>query len=104
MVPTKSLQRRLDRLEGIPSNVPDFIELTLAALSDEDLLVLEESANLHQAGLDKQKIAEIMGDRYSEVQQAVDRFRKEYSRFVAGAVETSLVADRKSYIIPYNHQ
>ncbi len=89
MVPTKSLQRRLDRLEGNPSNRPDFIELTLEALSDKDLLLLQESATLHQEGLDEQRIAEIMGDRYLEVRQAADRFNKEYSRFIAGAVETS---------------
>ncbi len=84
LVPTKSLQRRLNRLEGYPSNGPDFIELTLATLSDKDLLLLQESATLHQEGLDEPKIAEIMGDRYPEAQQAADRFNKEYSRFVAG--------------------
>ncbi len=80
MIATKSLQRRLDHLEERSSIEPDLIGMTLSALSDDELLLLQEIAALHQSGIDEQKIVGMMGDRYQEAQQAIARFHAEYNR------------------------
>lgn len=82
MTAIKTLQKRLDHLEGRPSTEPDIVEMVLATLDDADLDLLQEVSCLREAGFDEQQIATMMDDRYQEAQMAMVRFQKEYARIV----------------------
>jgi len=83
MTAIKTLQRRLDLLEGRPRTEPDIVEMVLSTLEDADLDLLQEFSSLRESGFDEQQIATMMADRYHLAQNAVKHFQSEYVR-IAG--------------------
>lgn len=82
MTAIKTLQRRLDLLEGRPSTEPDIAEMVLATLDDADLDLLQEGSYLREAGFDEKQIAAMMADRWSQYLEAAARFQAEFARIV----------------------
>ena len=80
MTAIKTLQKRLDHLEGRPTTEPDIVEMVLTTLEDADLDLLQEVSCLREAGFDEQQIATMMEDRWPQYLKAAARFQSEYAR------------------------
>lgn len=80
MTTLAALIRRLDRLEEHRSTAPDVIGLALAAVSDEDLDILQEAAELGACGHSISEIATILAERWPLYQKAAERFREAIER------------------------
>lgn len=80
MTAITTLRKRLDRLEDKPTTEPDFVEIVLAALSDDDLELLHEHAVLRESGFDEVQAASMMGERWRRYQEATVHFQESYQK------------------------
>ncbi len=84
MTDIRSLQKRLDRLEG-RGPVPDFELMALEALRDDDLDLLQEANTLYRCGHSESEIAAMMGERHPQLEAAKAHYQKAFERLIEQA-------------------
>ena len=97
MTAIKTLQKRLDHLEGRPTTEPDIVEMVLTTLKDADLDLLQEVSCLREAGFDEQQTAAMMGDHWSQYLEAATRFQAEYARITGEPGKRTEAAYAENY-------
>ncbi len=72
------LEKRIRNLESIPE--PELVDRALDCLSYEQVLLVEEAKGLSDAGFSEGQMADMMGERWQELETAMLKLNTEYDR------------------------